>query len=161
MGRRKFEDGDYCKLDKTSAPEHLVDQFGDSVLQVVGYYRPSYRGTNKYEVQPLDGGKEDKIRPSYLKSYNGTVSSQEDDRLDARLKVTENRIETLESQKRTLKAERKRVQERIRFREEWGLDEFDEDLWCASKIHDIIGANGRSREEKVRSISSIIQACKA
>lgn len=160
MGRRKFQDGDLCKLDD-DAPDRLMRRFSDTVFRVTGYDRSRYSGSNKYVVQPVkeDTGKHQKIRPSYLKEYNGNVSN-EDDRLDAQFQLMKERIETLQHQKRTLKKERDRLSNKIDFRERWGLEEFDETLWCASKIFDIIESDDRSRKEKIKSISSIIQACK-
>lgn len=159
MGRKKFQEGDLCKLNRSKATNALCNKFNsDTVLRVAGYDRGRrISSTNKYIVHPVGKeNKETKIPPSYLKQYDGTVRGTG---LQAQLETIEDKISKLEGKKREAENEKLRIEEKIEFKNNWGLDEFDEDLWNASKIYEVIHGDNRSREEKIQSIAHILNAC--
>ena len=159
MGRRKFQEDDLCTLNRSKANDSLLNRHDEDVIfRVSGYDRGRYtNSTNKYVVHPVGKqDQEDKIRPSYRNEYEGTVHGKG---LSSQFDAVKDRIDTLKGKKQEAERERERIQEKIEFKNEWNLDEFDEDLWNAANIHDIIDNDNRGREEKIRSIAHLLKAC--
>lgn len=154
MGRRKFEEGDLCTLNRSKAKSSLCEKYDEGVVfRVSGYNKGRH---NRYVVHPVgESERTNKIRPIYLDEHDGPASTD----LQTQLEFTKKRIESLEGKKKEAERKLRRVQDKIDFRDRWELDEFDENLWHAAKIHDIIAEGDRDRDAEILSIADILKIC--